>query len=191
MPSEPAPSLFWFCSKRMFDNDGKQYEYEDEETNAINSDQFKLSVHKYAEHVPLDDGKHYEYGNVETHAAERDDNGDQYEHGDAETLPAEVFDNENTPSPDNHAYNFESIAADTIDDIYASFFKSLSNDWEDYLSVNHFIAEGPLNFTGLLFMPRRNPFDHFETRKKRKNIKLYVRGVFFTDDCDELMPEWL
>ena len=73
---------------------------------------------------------------------------------------------------------------------YQNFYQSLSHDMEAPLSTLHHKVEGNLEYTSLLFIPKKAPFDLWN-RENRKGVKLYVRRIFITDDAESLMPNYL
>jgi molecular chaperone HtpG len=80
---------------------------------------------------------------------------------------------------------------DVNEEEHASFYKSLTKDWDSHLAHKHFVAEGQIEFKSLLYIPKRSPHDMFSNKTKKNNIKLYVKRVFIMDNCEELMPDWL
>lgn len=73
---------------------------------------------------------------------------------------------------------------------YQEFYKHIGHDWENPLAWTHSKVEGTLEYTSLLYLPAKAPFDLFEP-KQRNGIKLYVKRVFIMDDAENLMPRYL
>jgi molecular chaperone HtpG len=76
------------------------------------------------------------------------------------------------------------------DQDYAEFYRHSAGAWDEPLTTLHFRAEGRLEYTGLLFIPSQPPFDLFDPERKSR-IKLYIKRVFITEACGELLPAWL
>ena len=75
---------------------------------------------------------------------------------------------------------------------HASFYKNLTNDWDDHLMVKQVIGEGQIEYRALLYVPKKLPFDLFGKKQNdKKNIKLYVKRVLIMDKCEDIIPEWL
>ncbi|RII31650.1 MAG: molecular chaperone HtpG [Geobacter sp.] len=80
--------------------------------------------------------------------------------------------------------------SDVTEEEYNEFYKHVSHDFEAPFRTIHFSAEGVSEFKALLFLPARKPFDMFMSDRK-KGLQLYVKRVFITDKCEELIPDYL
>jgi molecular chaperone HtpG len=80
--------------------------------------------------------------------------------------------------------------SDITEEQYRDFYRHVAHAFDDPWGTLHFKAEGTIEYTGLVFIPTVKPFDLFHPDRKQ-SLKLYVKRVFITDHCEELLPLWL
>jgi len=82
--------------------------------------------------------------------------------------------------------------SELTDEDYQNFYKHIAHDFNDALAWTHNRVEGNQNFTSLLYIPAKSPFDFFGGgREDRKGLKLYVKRVFIMDAAEQLLPAYL
>jgi len=79
---------------------------------------------------------------------------------------------------------------DITDDEYKEFYKHVAHDYEDPIDWSHNRVEGTTEYTSLLYIPARAPFDLYD-RESKHGVKLYVQRVFIMEDAEKLMPRYL
>lgn len=81
--------------------------------------------------------------------------------------------------------------SEITDEEYKQFYRSLTGDYGDPMKYKHISVEGAVNFKALIYIPAHAPMNLFHMERERKDVKLYVKRVFITDDCENLVPQWL
>ncbi len=81
--------------------------------------------------------------------------------------------------------------AEIEDAEYQAFYKHVSHDFNEALSWTHNRVEGNQNFTSLLYLPAKAPFDFQYNRDERKGLRLYVKRVFIMDAAEQMLPNYL
>ncbi len=132
----------------------------------------KTVVRKYSDHI----------GVPVVMPADSDNDGEDEDAEDAEAAAEEVI---------NSATALWTRSRSEIkDDEYKEFYKHVSHDFEDPLAWSHNRVEGRLEYTSLVFVPRRAPFDLWN-RESPRGVKLYVQRVFIMDDAEQFLPLYL
>lgn len=128
----------------------------------------KNIIHKYAEHISLP---------VQMRAESYDEESKTQQEGDFETV-------------NKAAALWTRARNDISDDEYQGFYKHISHDYENPLSWTHNKVEGNLEYTSLLYVPKRAPQDLYQ-RDGVRGLKLYVQRVFIMDDAEQFLPLYL
>lgn len=114
-----------------------------------------------------------------------------------EGTPEREEDGEKIPATEGHWQAVNKATAlwtrdksEITDDEYKEFYKHISHDWSEPLSWSHNKVEGNNNYTSLLYVPKKAPFDMWN-REAKHGLKLYVQRVFIMDDAEQFMPSYL
>ncbi|WP_028108082.1 molecular chaperone HtpG [Ferrimonas futtsuensis] len=145
----------------------------DEEKEFLDEWRLKSIIGKYSDHISI--------------PVEMWQEGEPEREQDGETLPA----TEGQWTAVNKATALWTRSkSDISDEEYQEFYKHVAHDFEDPLAWVHNKVEGKQEYTSLLYIPGRAPFDLWN-RERQQGLKLYVQRVFIMDDAEQFMPQYL
>ncbi|HCH27244.1 MULTISPECIES: molecular chaperone HtpG [Psychrobacter] len=160
-------------------------EYSEGEDNYLDRGKIKRLVNKYSDHIslPIQMRKEVWQEYVKEEGADENDSSDAPAGG--QMVLTDEWETINKASA-----LWTRSASEIEDDEYVDFYKNITYDMDDPLTWTHNRVEGRVQYTQLLYIPKKAPMDLY-TREQQHGLKLYVKRVFIMDDAEQLLPMYL
>ncbi|MGO3046314.1 MAG: molecular chaperone HtpG [Psychrobacter celer] len=160
-------------------------EYSEGEDNYLDRGKIKRLVNKYSDHIslPIQMRKEVWQEDVKEEGADENDSSDAPAGG--QMVLTDDWETINKASA-----LWTRSASEIEDDEYVDFYKNITYDMDDPLTWTHNRVEGRVQYTQLLYIPKKAPMDLY-TREQQHGLKLYVKRVFIMDDAEQLLPMYL
>lgn len=164
-------------------------EYSEGEDDYLDRHKIKRLVNKYSDHISLPIQMRKEVWQEEV-----DESADSDSSDDSEAMPTapkgEMVLTDEWETINQATALWTRAAGDIEDDEYVDFYKNITYDYDEPLAWTHNRVEGRVQFTQLLYIPKKAPFDLY-AREQQHGLKLYVKRVFIMDDAEQLLPMYL
>lgn len=156
-------------------------EFTEGEDNYLDRNKLKQLVNKYSDHISLPIQMRKEVWQE-----------DVKEEGDDSDAPAggEMVVTDEWETINKASALWTRSSSEIEDEEYTEFYKNISYDFQDPLAWTHNRVEGRVQYTQLLYIPSKAPFDLY-AREQQHGLKLYVKRVFIMDDAEQLLPMYL
>ena len=162
-------------------------EFTEGEDNYLDRNKLKRLVNKYSDHISLPIQMRKE---VWQEDVSEDVEGEVDEYGAAISPSGEMVLTDEWETINKASALWTRSSSEIEDEEYTEFYKNISYDFEEPLAWTHNRVEGRVQYTQLLYIPKKAPFDLY-AREQQNGLKLYVKRVFIMDDAEQLLPMYL
>ncbi len=162
-------------------------EFTEGEDNYLDRNKLKRLVNKYSDHISLPIQMRKE---VWQEDVSEDVEGEVDEYGAAVSPSGEMVLTDEWETINKASALWTRSSSEIEDEEYTEFYKNISYDFEKPLAWTHNRVEGRVQYTQLLYIPKKAPFDLY-AREQQNGLKLYVKRVFIMDDAEQLLPMYL
>ena len=162
-------------------------EFTEGEDNYLDRNKLKRLVNKYSDHISLPIQMRKE---VWQEDVSEDVEGEVDEYGAAVSPSGEMVLTDEWETINKASALWTRSSSEIEDEEYTEFYKNISYDFEEPLAWTHNRVEGRVQYTQLLYIPKKAPFDLY-AREQQNGLKLYVKRVFIMDDAEQLLPMYL